>query len=228
MLEMDNQNRNIANRTIDWETLGVYTSSLTSDLLVPIAAESPEAIESYVGNIIKTTSGRKRDINSIVVEARCPPKDARVPLWDTPNADGYYERLHPEKQLWVHVDFSGYRQAWTRLGFGALTPDIFLDHLRNREVVRISGYRHSFIRLCPVSRETNTGSGLDIGSEGLEKENIRKIAEFPDHIRIPMERALAVPIVLADPFDLTKMLDIPPGLSEMQGTAKMLKMFYPK
>ena len=31
---------------------------------------------------------------------------------------------------------------------------------------------------------------------------------------------------LADPFDLTKMLDIPPGLTEMQGVASMLMKFY--
>jgi len=115
---------------------------------------------------------------------------------------------------------------WERLGFGALTQHIFLDHLRNRAVVRLTDYRHPFVRLCPVSRETNTSGGLNNGVEGLEKANIKKMATFPDHIRLPMERALAAPIVLADPFDLTKMLDIPPGLSEMQGTARMLMKFY--
>jgi hypothetical protein len=226
VIKVNSQRQESTDRSIDWVALGVYTSSLTADLHVPIAAESLEAIESYVGRIEKAVRGRVRPINALVIEATRPPRDGRVPLWGSPEADQFYERLHPEKQLWVHVDYGGYRAAWKRLGFGELSRNIFLDHLRNRAVVRISGYRHPFIRLCPVSRDTNTNSGLNIGVEGIEKANIKKLAEFPDYIRIPMEEALAAPIVLADPFDLTKMLDIPPGLSEMQGTAQMLKKFY--
>jgi hypothetical protein len=212
---------------VDWKEFGVNTSSLTADLQVPIAAESTETISSLVGRITQILPGRKRSINAVVVEAWRPPRDARIPLWKLQAADYYYEQLHPNKQLWVHVDYDGYRNAWKRLRIGELTSDVFLDHLRNREVVRLTGYRHPFVRLCPVSRATNTNSGQGSGLEGLEKENIRKMDEFPDRIRVPMKEALNAPIVLADPFDLTKMLDIPPGLSEMQGTATMLKMFYP-
>ena len=42
------------------------------------------------------------------------------------------------------------------------------------------------------------------------------------------ERALSAPAVLADPIDMTKMLDIPPGLTELQGVASMLLKFYKK
>ena len=62
--------------------------------------------------------------------------------------------------------------------------------------------------------------------EGIEKVELRKLKYQPDHIQERTERRLAAPVVLADPFDLTKMLDIPLGLTEMQGVASMLMKFY--
>ena len=94
--------------------------------------------------------------------------------------------------------------------------------------MRLSGYRHPFLRVCSVSRETNTSGGLDIGAEGMEKVELRKLAQQPAHIRQQIERHLAAPVVLADPIDLTKMLDIPPGLTELPGVASMLLKYYAK
>lgn len=212
----------------EWERLGVQTHGLTRDLIVPIAAADPEAIETYVGMIRMRVPGRKRPTNAVVVEAQRPNRNPLVPLWDECEADRYYRRLHPSRQLWVHVDYRGYRRAWARLGFGELTREVVLDHIRNRAAVRISGYRHPFLRLCPVSSETNTSSGLDSGAEGIEKVELRKLDRQPTHIRRRTEHRLAAPVVLADPIDLTKMLDIPPGLSELRGVASMLMKYYAK
>lgn len=210
----------------EWEMLGVQTRGLPADLIVPIAATSLEAIETYVGVIRKRIPGRTRPTNALVVEAQQPDRNPLVPLWGQPEADRYYRRLHPSSQLWVHVEYGGYRRARTRLGFGELTGEVVLDHIRNRAAVRLSGYRHPFLRLCPVSRETNTSGGLNNGAEGLEKVELRKLEQQPTYIRRRTERCLAAPVVLADPIDLTKMLDIPPGLSELQGVASMLMKFY--
>ncbi|MFO7890042.1 MAG: hypothetical protein R6V04_06855 [bacterium] len=193
---------------------------------MPIAAANLEVIETYIGNIQVRVPGRKRPINAAVVKPHQPERNSGVPLWREKEEDQYYRRLHPERQLWVHVDYNGYRQAWERLGFCELNHDIFLDHIRNRAAVRISSYRHPFLRLCPVSRDTNTSSGLNNGAEGMEKIELRKLSDQPLYIREPTERRLNAPIVLADPIDLTKMLDIPPGLSELQGVASILKKFY--
>ena len=209
-----------------WERLDVQTHGLSPDLFVPIAAKDIEAIETYVGTITKRLCGRKRPINAIVVEAHRPNRNTLVPLWDLAEADQYYRRLHPLRQLWVHVDYRGYRRAWKRLGFGELTSEVVLDHIRNRATVRLSGYRHPFLRLCPVSRQTNTNSGLDSGAEGLEKIELRKLDQQPDNIRLRTEEALAAQVVLADPIDMTKMLDIPPGLTALQGVGSMLMKFY--
>jgi hypothetical protein len=209
-----------------WETLGVQSYGLTSDLIVPIAAADLAAIETYVGTIQKQIPGRIRPTNAVVVVAQLPDRNPLVPLWDLPAADQFYQRLHPSKQLWVHVDYTGYRKAWKRFGFGKLTSEVFIDHIRNRAAVRLSGYRHPFLRVCNVSRETNTSGGLDIGAEGMEKVELRKLDQQPAHVRQQIERCLAAPVVLADPIDLTKMLDIPPGLTELPGVASMLLKYY--
>jgi hypothetical protein len=210
----------------EWDALGVQTHGLPPDLIVPIAAADLEAIETYVGTIRTHVPGRKRPTNAVLVVAHRPSRNPRVPLWDQPEADQYYRCLHPPSQLWVHVDYRNYRRAWKRLGLGELTRDVVLDHIRNRVAVRLSGYRHPFLRLCPVSRETNTSGGLDIGAEGMEKIELKKLQTQPAHIRLRTEKALAAPVVLADPIDLTKMLDIPPGLTELRGVASMLMKFY--
>lgn len=211
---------------VEWEALGVQTHGLSSDLIVPIAAANLEAIESYVGAIEATLPGRKRPTNAVVVVAHRPNRNPQVPLWDLEEADRYYRRLHPQRQLWVHVDYRGYRRAWERLDFGDLTRERVLDHIRNRAAVRLSGYTHPFLRLCPVSRETNTSGGLDNGAEGMEKAELRKLEQQPTGIRRRTQRRLAAPLVLADPIDLTKMLDIPPGLTELRGVAAMLTKYY--
>lgn len=213
-------------KSAEWETIGVQTYGLPRDLIVPIAAADAEAIETYVGIIRMRIPGRKRSTNAVVVEAQRPNRSPLVPLWHESEADRYYRSLHPSRQLWVHVDYRGYRRAWARLGFDELTREVFLDHIRNRAAVRLSGYRHPFLRLCPVSRQTNTSGGLDNGAEGIEKVELRKLKQQPTHIQQRTEHRLAAPLVLADPIDLTKMLDIPPGLTELRGVASMLMKFY--
>ncbi len=212
----------------EWETLGVQTYGLTQDLFVPIAAADLETIEKYVGIIRMRLSGRKRPTNAVLIEAQRPKRNFLVPLWHECEADKYYQCIHPSRQLWVHVDYGGYRRAWARLGFDELTREEVLDHIRNRAIARLSGYRHPFLRLSPASIETNTSGGLDNGAEGMEKVELRKLKQQPAYIRQRTEHSLAAPVVLADPIDLTKMLDIPPGLTELQGVASMLMKFYAK
>lgn len=210
----------------EWVALGTSTHGLTPDLAVPIAAVSVEAIESYVGKIVDSVPDSQRSAHAVVVEADRPARNDQLPLWSEEQADWYYDRLHPERQLWVHVDYTGYRQAWKRFGFGTLDSETFLDHIQNREAVRLGGYSHPFLRLCPVSRETNTSGGLDNGAEGMEKQHLQGLDQQPEVIQASVRKALKKPIVLADPVDLTKMLDIPPGLTELQGVASIIKKFY--
>ncbi|KAA3618535.1 MAG: hypothetical protein D8M58_21365 [Calditrichaeota bacterium] len=210
----------------DWEKMNVQTYGLTNDLIVPIAAVDIQTIEKFIGNIESTISGRKRSINAIIVKPHIPKQNPEIPLWKEAKGQGYFKRLHPEKQLWVHVDYDNYRNAWNQLGFDKIGRETFLDHILNRASVRITGYKHPYLRLCPISRRTNTNSGLNKGAEGWHKKELKKLNQQPEHIRERMIRRLEAPIVLADPIDMTKMLDISPGLFELQGVAEILKKFY--
>lgn len=209
-----------------WDALGVRTFGLQQDLFVPIAARNVEEIEAYVGKVNRLVYGRKRPVNAVLVEAVRPEQNDNVPLWREPEATTYYQRLHPPLQLWVHVDYRGYRAAWKRLGLSHLGHDVVLDHIQNRAAVRLAGHNHQFIRLCPISSATNTNAGLNNGAEGIEKAGLRILKHQHKNTRRRVEKQLTAPIILADPADLTKMLDIPPGLTELQGVASMLMKYY--
>ena len=81
-------------------------------------------------------------------------------------------------------------------------------------------------RLCPVSRRVNTSGGVNTGGEGMEKEFLRGLSELHPAQREAAERALGAPLVLADPMDLTKMLDVPPGTKTLPGVRDALRLFY--
>ena len=195
---------------------------------IPIAVESLEIVEKYIGKVSHIIEGRKRPVNAFIVEAIRPVRNAQVPLWNEPKAEEYYQLLHPERQMWVHVDYAGYRRAWHRLGFGELGSDIFLDHIKNRTATRLAGYTRPFLRICPVSRDTNTNSGTNSGAEGMERAALRKLKnnQQPEHVKERMRKSLATPVVLADPVDITKILNIPPGLSVLGGVAEIIDKFY--
>lgn len=159
-------------RIQDWKAIGVRTYGMTDDLVVPIAARDIETIEKYVGGIVRVLPGRIRPVNAVLVEAVRPRRLSRVPLWAESRADEFYRRLHPNRQFWVHVDFRGFRAAWHRIGLDQLDRSTVLDHVHNRAQSRMDGYMHPFLRLCPISRLTNTSGGLNRGFEGMAKREV--------------------------------------------------------
>ena len=213
-------------RCEEWTALGVQTYGMSEDLVVPIAARDIETIEKYVGRVVRVLPGRSRPVNAVLVEAARPQRLTRVPLWAESRADEFYRRLHPFRQLWVHVDYRGYRAAWHRLGLDQLDRSTVLDHIHNRHQTRMEGYVHPFLRLCPVSRSTNTSGGLNRGFEGMAKKEVGERHLRSEALNAATECALAAPVVLADPIDMTKMLDIPPGIDVLPGAARMLMKFY--
>jgi hypothetical protein len=114
----------------EWETLGVQTYGLPSDLIVPIAAADLKVIETYVGSIWECLPGRKRPTNAVVVVAHRPIRPPRGPALGSmqgrrvPSTSPSIETVMGPRGL------SGYRRAWKRLGFGELTRKVFLDHIR--------------------------------------------------------------------------------------------------
>jgi hypothetical protein len=193
---------------------------LPASLHIPIAASSTEAIEKYVGSIRATLHGRNGVAKAVAIE-QAPPTvyEADVPLWSSPLADEALARLYPATQVWVDLDFNGYRRAF--LGFGLTIPrGFFLDHIQNRRAMRLRNRSHPWLRLCPVDRRVNTSGGLPTGGEGMEFEYVEQMAPSGG---IEANHS----VIYADPMDLTKMLNIPPGVGTLDGVRDTQQLFYP-
>jgi hypothetical protein len=195
-------------------------------LRVPIAAVDAEAIERLVGKILRAAIGRGGQTTAILVAPflRGNAEDSRVKLWSHPNAAMFRERLFPKLQVWVHVDFEGYRSAYKEFGLPEIPKNYFLDHIQNREAVRLREYSHPFLRLCPVFRNVNTSGGHSSGGEGMEKAFLD--SRSPEE-KLRLAALLQYAVQYADPMDLTKMLDIPPGTQTLPGVRDVQDLFYP-
>ncbi|MDR1969585.1 MAG: hypothetical protein LBQ32_13005 [Burkholderiaceae bacterium] len=192
---------------------------LPCSLWIPIAAATVDDIRKYVGRVLRsiTDSGSGR-VNALLVEtAAAPPEEPGVPLWKSPQASQARQRLYPPRQVWVHVDYRGYRQAYGQFGMPAIPAGYFLDHIQNRRAIRQRSYSHPYLRLCPVSRTVNTSGGHAAGGEGMERAFLATHAKT-----LPQHR-----MIYADPMDLTKMLDIPPGTQVLDGVRDTQGLFYP-
>jgi hypothetical protein len=193
---------------------------LPASLWVPIAAASIVDIETYVGTIWQSvkdpSTGR---VNAIVVVPRqCGvPAQTNAPIWKSALAQQAVDQLFPPRQVWVHVDYSGYRQAYSRSGMPPIPAGYFLDHVQNRKAIGLRNNSHPFLRLCPVHHSVNTSAGHAAGGEGMERQFLAT-----QHPTLGRNR-----IIYADPMDLTKMLDIPPGTQVLNGVRDTQQLFYP-
>ncbi len=206
------------------------TFGLPPSLLVPIAARDVAAIERYVGNLDTRIVNRSGRLNAFVVlpiQAARPVDDSAVPLWKHAKAATFAQRLHPDRQVWVHVDYSAYRSAYLRLGMPAIRAGQVLDHIQNRVAIRLRNYSHPYLRLCPVSARVNTSGGVDAGGEGMEKDFLRTLDQQDEVIQAAAREAMACYVIYADPMDLTKMLNAEPGTQVLPGVGDMLPLFYP-
>jgi hypothetical protein len=205
------------------------TFGLPPCLRIPIAAASIEAIRKYVGMILHTIPGHDGTMNAICVRPfdRASTKHPRVKLWASSEAARFEERLHPPKQVWVHVNYDGYRNAYIGFGMPPIPPGYVLDHIQNRKAIGRRGGSHPYLRLCPVSRSVNTSGGVNTGGEGMEKEFLKKLADLPQGMQDAAARAIGSQIVYADPMDITKMLDIPPGTGTLPGVRLTQALLYP-
>ncbi len=208
------------------------TFGLPESLHIPIAASDLAAIRAFVGTIVAEKKGRDGTPQALLVRPtdRSKKLETDVPLWAAtrrpelradrgfPAAAEAMSRLHPAKQCWVHVNYSGYRRAYFE--FGLVAPaGYFLDHVQNRKAIRQRHLSHPWLRLCPVARAVNTSGGSIAGGEGMEKAFLKGLAA-------PLSSGPR--IIYADPMDLTKMLDLEPGTGNLDGVRLAQQLFYPK
>jgi hypothetical protein len=196
-------------------------------LWVPIAAVSVEAIGGKVGKIERTEIGSGGRVNAVLVRSFASRGSRTAPLWKQAEAAAFAKILHPELQVWVHVDYHSYRNAYVAFGMPAIPAGYFLDHIQNRRAVRARGLSHPYLRLCPVSRQVNTSGGHRDGGEGMEVAYVKNMASSSKGVREEFAKCLVEPIQYADPMDLTKMLNVAPGTRTLDGVRDLQALFYP-
>lgn len=197
-------------------------------LWIPIAATGIEALQAFVGIVLRKLEDQGR-VNAVLVKPHQQflEKDPRVPLWKSSFAKDADERLHPPQQVWVDVRYNRYRTAYIELGMPSIPAGYFLDHVQNRTAIAMRGFSHPLVRLCPVSRAVNTNAGHSFGMEGMEKDYVDQMMNTDGHIKEEFQKRIDHAIVYADPSDLTKMLNISPGTIALKEVGTIEKLFYP-
>jgi hypothetical protein len=203
------------------------TFGLPLSLRVPIAAKDLDSIEGFVGPIARTCGRVQGTVGAVLVNTSERPLRDDAPLWGHPRVAEFERRLFPPLQAWVHVDYSGYRAAWTRLGMPQLPHGEFLDHVQNRRAIRLRNYSHPYVLLCPVSRQVNTSAGVRTGAEGMERAHLESANVGNKMAIAAIEQSKHYRVAYADPFNLTKMLNIVPGTQVLDGVRQALALFYP-
>lgn len=122
-------------------------------LHIPIAARDEAAIHSHVGRVVKVVVSGSPNMALLVETAPQVERNPRLPIWQLPEATA----LHRTPQLWVHVDFKGYRAAYIKAFPHEHMKGLVLDHVMNRRVARLKDF--TYLRLIPISRAANSSSG---------------------------------------------------------------------
>jgi hypothetical protein len=135
---------------------------------------------------------------ALLVETyEAPEIDNRLPIWRLKEA----ALLHCPKQVWVHVDYSGYRSAYIKAFPSEDLTGLVLDHVLNRRTAQLKGF--NYLRIVPISRAANSSSGGLSEKWGVEyhstPEMVRRNNESPAFIQY------------ADLADLVKMLNMKTG-----------------
>jgi hypothetical protein len=205
-----NESRPI-HRPIDQHAVNIpERSGLVPCLYIPIAARTTNAIETYVGRIVRQLAAKSPDM-ALLAEAHNPDKaDDRLAIWDHPEAG----ILHHTSQVWVHVDYGAYRRE-CRLAF----PDfnlagLVLDHVLDRRVARLKGF--GYLRIIPISRGANSSHGALSEDWSVEYHSSPAMRE--------KARASQAVVQYADISDITKMLNIQGGGSHMDNVNEAQKL----
>ncbi len=172
-------------------------------LHVPIAARDEATIRAYVGSVSKVLSPGTPNRALLVEIARQPQINKDLAIWRLPEATV----LHFPQQLWVHVDYHGYRSAYEDAFPNQDMRGLVLDHVMNRRAARLKGF--FYLRVVPISRQANSSSG------GLsEKWGV----EYHSSVEMRAKNLVSpAKIQYADLADIVKMLNRKTGGSLQDG-----------
>jgi hypothetical protein len=198
-------------RPIDQHAVRIpQMSGLLPCLYIPVAARDTNAIETYVGKILGELSHGSSS-KALLVESYEPEKpDDRLAIWDHSEA----AILHYPKQVWVDVDYSAYRRAYIRAFPGIDLTGLVLDHVMNRRVARLKGFR--YLRIVPISRRANSSHGSLSEGWGVEYHSSPRMRE--------LNKSSQASVQYADLCDIVKMLNMEGGGSFMQNVNDAQKL----
>ncbi|NOU47896.1 MAG: hypothetical protein HOO86_12675 [Bacteroidales bacterium] len=176
---------------------------MPAGLLIPIAARDENSISKYIGTISNVIV-KSEPNNALMVEIDEMPKlNERLVIWKLKES----AILYSPKQVWVHVDYKGYRKAYQKAFPNEDITGFVLDHIMNRRVARLKGF--NYLRIIPISRVANSCSGNVTEKYGHEYHNTAAMK------KINSESTQF--IQFADLADVVKMLNIKTGGSLQDG-----------
>lgn len=195
------------------KNIAIQRFALPECLHVPVAAASEQAIMDYVGQVKRVLATGKPN-KAFLVEVDPPlQRDLRLPIWKEVNS----LVLHKTAQVWVHVNYSGYRRAYKKAFPEEDISQMVLSHCMNRRHANIK--RFQYVRIVPTSRATNSSSAF---SEAWGIETYSKLIA-----NRPPERNQAH-IQYADLVDLLVMLDLKVGGGVMEAVNIAQQLITPK
>jgi hypothetical protein len=126
--------------------------ALPECLHIPVAAVDQTAIENYVGEIEQVLVGRSPP-KAFLVKVKDPPLiDSRLPIWELASSSILFQR----RQVWVHIAFSRYRNAYKKAFPEEFIDGKVLSHAMNRRTAALKGF--AYVRITPTSRGCNSSS----------------------------------------------------------------------
>ena len=180
-------------------------------LHIPVASKDKISITKFIGEISIELS-RKGSDKAFLVSVQSPDKiNSRLPIWKLKNS----KVLHNELQVWVHVDYSNYRNAYKVAFPDEEIEGMVLDHIMNRRIARLKGFQ--YVRIIPISRKTNSSSSHS------EKWGVARAKSSNKRQRPNLKH-----IQYADFTDIMKMLNVQPGGGVMEEINNGLKLIREK
>ena len=164
---------------------------------IPIAARNEAAIEKYIGRIARVLTPASPNKALLVHPYDAPPLNRRLPIWAIPES----AILHHPQQVWVHVDYKGYRAAYAKAFPGESLKELVLDHILNRRMAR--AMRFDYLRIVPISREANSSSGGLPEKWGITYQTSAEMVQINDQRKSFIK--------YADLQDIVKMLNLKSG-----------------
>jgi hypothetical protein len=183
-------------------------------LHVPIAARDEDAIQRFIGTISRVLNPGTPNQALLVHTYETPILDLNLPIWRLNEAAIF----HKSDQVWVHVDFDSYREAY-KSAFPNENIDRFvLDHILNRRVARLK--RFNYLRIIPISRGSNSSSGGVSETYGFDYHSTPEMVE--------RNRVCPTFIQYADLADIVKMLDLKTGGTLQDGVRDAIYLVEPE